>query len=118
MAVTGKLKELEEYRAGLHTDSFWHFPPLLNGTWSSGVLFDCLNLQSYFDLWVINAFRLHLLRPSPAPPMTFHLSQHTVTNDTFGVVQDIIFVWFMTAAPKARAVGQDQSVGHLVPSCT
>lgn len=69
-AVIGKSKKLEGYRAGLHTDSFWHFPPLLNGTWSSGVLLECLHLQSYFNLWVINHFKSHVL-------LTFHLSQHT-----------------------------------------
>lgn len=84
-AVTGKLKELEEYRAGLHTDSFWHFPPLLNGTRSSGLLFECLDLQSYFDLWVINHFKLLLLPPSHIL-LTFHLFRHILTNDKFCVV--------------------------------
>lgn len=83
-AVTGKLKELEEYRAGLHTDSFWHFPPLLNGTRSSGLLFECLDLQSYFDLWVINHFKLLLLPPSHIL-LTFHLFRHILTNDKFCV---------------------------------
>lgn len=81
-AVTGKSKMLEEYRAGLYTDSFWHFPPLLNGTWSSGLLFECLDLQSYFDLWVINHLRLHKL-PLSHVLLTFHLSQHARTNDNF-----------------------------------
>lgn len=83
-AVTGKLKELEEYRAGLHTDSFWHFPPLLNGTRSSGLLFECLDLQSYFDLWVINHFKLLLLPPSHIL-LTFHLFRHILANDKFCV---------------------------------
>lgn len=63
----------------MHTDSFWHFPPLLNGTWSSGVLFECPDLQSYFDLWVITHHKLHLLLPL-CVPLTFHLPQHTLTD--------------------------------------
>lgn len=72
------------YRAGLHTDSFWHFPPLLNGTRSSGLLFECLDLQSYFDLWVINHFKFLLLPPSHIL-LTFHLFRHILTNDKFCV---------------------------------
>lgn len=78
-AVASKLKELEDNKAGLHTDILWHFPPLLNATWSSGVLFGCLDLQSYFDFWVINHFKMDLLLPSHVL-LTFHLSQHSLKN--------------------------------------
>lgn len=72
-------KNFEQSWNPMHTDSFWHFPPLLNGTWSSGLLFECPDLQSYFDLWVITDFNLHLLLPSRVP-LTFHLSKHTLAD--------------------------------------
>lgn len=85
-AVTGESKELEEFRAEFKSDAH-RFIVVFSSTfkcggkctWSSGLLFECPDLQSYFDLWVITHFNLHLLLSSRVL-LTFHLSKHTLAD--------------------------------------
>lgn len=101
----------------MHTDSFWHFPPLLNGTWSSGLLFECPDLQSYFDLWVITHFNLHLLLPSHVL-LTFHLSKHTLADLFFLFMIQMQFTFLLQTfvyivKPARHQV--ENVVFHLLP---
>lgn len=113
-------KNLEQSLNTMHIDSFWHFPPLLNGTLSSGLLFECPDLQSYFDLWVNTHFNLNLLL-LPRVPLTFHLSQHSPTDLFFFQDTNAVTFLIQTCVYIVRPAGHQMEhvVFHLLPSkCT